>query len=289
MSERKPNGYWTPDNIIAEVDKVMGENSLNSVPTSGQLYVLNHAGLAAAIASKYPGGYRALKMKFGEDLTRKPHGQWKDESYVLGYVREILKKHKLDFLPSREKLIELGCGELYSPINRYYGGIDKFNEKYFGKPIEKQQLSRGSFKDLQFTINYALRIMAEHRVSSLPSERDLDSWGESGLAGAIMKHHNGFSKFRTHIDNKPKRLPDGQWGDEMFIVDYALKIMHKHNFPELPSWSILLALGYANIINGAKHHGGLAELRKKVNFHMSGKDEKQKLEELLDDLTGDKK
>ena len=33
----------------------------------------------------------------------------------------------------------------------------------------------------------------------------------------------------------------------------------------------------------------VAELRKKVNFHMSGKDEKQKLEELLDDLTGDKK
>jgi len=214
-----------------------------------------------------------------------PHGFWKDEQRVLEYVRGILEKYNLDCVPPPKIMKQLGIARVYSSIQRYYGSVNEFNHKYFGKDL-MPRTKRGSLKNVDFLTERLLKVMRGHNVVKLPSERELDKWGESGLAGAIMKHHHGFTKFRVLLEGKLLRHPKHTWENESFIIKYSLEIMKEHNFSELPSWGVLISLGYANLINGAQYHGGLEALRNKLNL-LSGKTEKQKLEELLNDLTGE--
>ncbi|MEK6871624.1 MAG: hypothetical protein AABX16_01855 [Nanoarchaeota archaeon] len=186
-----------------------------------------------------------------------PYGHWRNVKNIVKEARRIKKIHKLDSLPGAKRLTELGYGYLAGVINKYVGM--RSLRTFLGE--EQKELPKGAWKNKDFIIEEAKRVMKENYFSSMPGNYVLSKMGYSSLAAAIDKEI-GFKQLRKMFGEKQVNREAGVWKDKTYVIKEARKIKRKHKLKKLPGNEILKQLGYHGFLNGIqKYHGGINAVR----------------------------
>ena len=186
-------------------------------------------------------------------------GKWKNLDSTLDYAREVMEKHGFDILPGEEKLKELQEFGLRYSISKNHGGWQNFR-KLLGQ--EQVRRENGKWKDLQYTIEQARKIIKENGLNRLPGASSLEKIGGSGLSGAIGKYHGGFRKFRKLLKQPQLMVESGTWENLDYTMAEVRRVMAKYSLDRLPSQYKLLNLGESSLGNAiTRYHGGFMLFR----------------------------
>src|SRR3989344_734523 len=135
---RKPNGYWTVENI--ERDTRIFVSTYGGF--SEDLAVEHGAQALYGVAySKFPGGIHALKEKIGAKNKRGKAGSWTEER-VLKEARDFIVEHGKF---TSKVLVESGRYDLLNAVHMVSGGVRSLREQ-----LGLEQLKRpdGYWSDL---------------------------------------------------------------------------------------------------------------------------------------------
>jgi len=259
--KRKPNGYWKDiENVKKELELIMEEYSLNSMPSQAFLKLIEFTSISSAIAS-YHGGFNNICAFMGLKSNKKTHGYWNNEDRIINKMNEIMKNHNLKNVPTGPKIVELGYSSFYHGVTRHFG---YYNLK---KLYDINELDRrpGYWTNIDNTINYAKKIIGKNKWEKLPSSNILNKKGYSNLANAIIRHHGGFIEFRKKIGENNIQNKKGMWKDLDYTKKQAKKVIKKLNCTNLPTFDILSKNKFGGLANAiSKYHGGMHEFRKKL-------------------------
>ena len=64
------------------------------------------------------------------------------------------------------------------------------------------RVQSGQWKDLEYALSEAQKVMRELGYEEVPSQKVLGQQGYSALAGAIAAYHGGFPAFRRLVNEK---------------------------------------------------------------------------------------
>ena len=205
-------------------------------------------------------------------MNRKPHGFWKDWRNVREKLIEIV--NELGYFPSQRELAERRYTGMLDAIGDYFGGLSAVRKKLGYK---SDVVESGKWKDKEFAIKQARKVIKLHNRNRLPSQRELINMGYSSLAVSISKYHSGFNKFRDLLGEESLRHAYGIWRNKEFVIEEAKKLIEKHGFNSLPDNKKLREMGYASLANAiSNYHGGYRAFR-----GILGEEQKRREEGLL--------
>jgi len=189
----KPPGYWpNRENCLAEARAAIQKESWDVLPGQNTLKKRGYSSLGFAI-SKYHGGMNTFRKLLGEENPRQQMGAWKDLEFALAQAYQVMEDQEIDILPSSDGLEKLGHSSLAQAIFKYHGGFREFRKLLSQEEVRKKS---GIWKDLEYTLEEARKIMIEHEFSELPSDKALRLLKYHGLSNAINTYHGGFPAFR---------------------------------------------------------------------------------------------
>lgn len=118
--KRKPNSYWTPENIEAEARQFMDQGQSFTTSTLKQE---GRNDLLIAVTRKYPGGIRGLQEKLGTPV-RRTLSYWEDPANIEAEARAVYDRAGGLTQASAKGIKNLGM--LWEAIRRYYpGGLEE--------------------------------------------------------------------------------------------------------------------------------------------------------------------
>jgi len=192
---------------------------------------------------------------------RKENGFWEDEENIINFARAIMKKHKLDRVPSWNELRRLGYSSLGSAITNNYGGMNRFREAMGEEPIKRK---KGEHLSVNQAIEAVKVIMKEHAMDNIPRADVLRRMGQGKLVRDII-HHGGFRKFRGLMGEEGLRKMNGIWKDRNYVVNEVKRIMDENNIDSLPGYKSLCKLGHYSLASSiSKYHGGFRNFRESL-------------------------
>ncbi|MBX4196183.1 hypothetical protein KW805_01185 [Candidatus Pacearchaeota archaeon] len=211
----------------------------------------------------YVDGKRARRdSALQDDKTRKPNGYWNNIKNIVKEARTFKKKHKLKQLPGATTIRELGGNTLVAAI-MHHVGMRKFRDT-MGE--EQREAEKGVWKNKDYALQEARRIMHENNLTSLPSQYTLNQMKQGGLVRAIQIYHGGFRKFRDDLGQSQVLRKRGLWNNIRYVLKEARVIKERHGFKQLPGGETLAKLGYSAFNNAVwKYHGGMNNIRKKLD------------------------
>ena len=121
------------------------------------------------------------------------------------------------------------------------------------------------WKDLKITLQEARKVKKKYRLKALPCTERLNEMGYGGLGASIEKYHGGMRAFRELLGEEQRKLENGMWDDEEFIIDYARQLIKENELQRLPTYGELNKMGetsFTAVIS--KYHGGMASFRIKL-------------------------
>ncbi len=190
----------------------------------------------------------------------RPDEYWKSLDNTISEARTVMRKHRLESLPSALKLGRLGCSGLTNAIKQYHGGFHRFR-KILGQEVVRREPR--AWQDLDYTVSEALAVMKKHGFDGLPSSEKLNQLGYSSLGAAIRSYHGGFHEFRKLLGQGSIRKETGIWKNQNYALAEARAIMKEHGLNALPSSEKLRQLGHGGLINAInKYHGGFPAFRR---------------------------
>lgn len=148
-SYRKPPGYWTIENVVQEMKRIVEENKLDEMPNSSKLKEIKCSYLISAIGD-LGCGWNKFRIIFNEmtgipvGVQSKPQGYWTLDTAV-DELMLIMKKYELNEAPTTHMLKSLKCTYLVSAVGLLGIPWGKFIEAYHKKaniPSEKEQLEQ---------------------------------------------------------------------------------------------------------------------------------------------------
>jgi len=279
MKEMKPSGYWQDiNNVVAEAKEVMNKYNMGELPSFKRLHSLRYSSLAGAI--QYHGGFHKFRRLLGHKQKRVENGLWKNQEYILSYIKKLKEENGWKELPGEDKLEKIGHTNLAIAINRYHGGFRKFRKLLGEKSIH------GIWKTLEHTLNKAMEIMKENDWSELPNGQKLIKVGQSGLTYAIIKYHGGFHKFRELLFQRQLIEKAGTWENLEFTLERAKQVIEEQGWSRLPGSNKIAKIGENGLVYAiTRYHGGFPTFRSKLNQYLGRKTEKEQLEGLLQKYT----
>jgi len=277
----KPPGYWESlETTLTEARKAMQEQNWTKLPSDIQLRKHGYSSLTHAINSH--GGIQTIRTKLGQTNTKKPQGYWQQKENIFHEVRQAMEEQKWTILPPEDILRKNGYNSLTFAITKYHGGIQTIRTTLGQTNPEKP---KGYWKSLDNTIAEATKAMTKHNWKTLPPSDELKKYGYSSLYGAITKYHGGLNQFRTKLgQTNPDTKPNGYWKSLDNALKEAQQTMQQHEWDTLPSSNQLTKHGYSSLGRAIyTYHGGMQTFRKLLAEHITGKTQKQQLEEMLDE------
>jgi len=278
---QKPKGYWLNEkNTITEVRQMMKEQGWTTLPSKKELRKHGYTSLSVAI-TRYHGGLNQFRTKLGQKNFQKPKGYWQKLENVLTEIKQAMQTQNWHILPSDKQLRK----HRYSSLNhaiRYHGGMHIIREK-LGQQNTKKPL--GYWQKLENTIAEAKQAMSKHNWNTLPSPNQLRKYGYNSLNMAISKYYGGLNAFRTTLGQKnPDKKPNGYWKSLENTLAEAQQAMKQHGWDTLPSHRQLQNQGCSALSHAIiRHHRGYFTFRTLLTEHITGKTQKQQLEEMLDE------
>jgi len=284
---QKPNGYWKDKkNVLNEINKINKKYNFDGLQSSSKLKNLGYYSLVHAI-TKYHGGFPHQRELLGEKQKRIADGLWNSLEYTINVAKYVMIKNKLKMLPSESELRKLKCSSLAMAIYKHHGGMKKFRERLGQEQLINQQ---GIWKNLDFTIQEAKRVMTKHNFTILPSQNKLGKLRYSSLGSAIYKYHGGFSQFRVIMGEKIIRNKYGIWKDQEYTINIAKEVLKKLNVITLPSYIPLSKMGYVGLSNAInRYYGGFPAFRSLLNKELGIESEKERLENVIQEYVNEEK
>lgn len=253
---RKPNGYWTEENIIKELTKVI--EVLGHFPTYPELHELNRNDLRGAIGKGDGINYFRGLLKF--KINHKSPGYWTEENTLieLGSVIE-----KLGYFPTSLELHKLNRNDLRDAMKKH-GGINHF-KKLLGYEINHKSpgywTEENTFLELKLIIKF---------LGHFPLNSELRNMKRSDLSSAMMLN-GGFNKFREVLGYEINTKSRGYWTDKA-VIDELKTIIKKLN--HFPTQTDLERFKNYSLINGINRSGGYIKFRNLLGYEASYKPDK---------------
>lgn len=185
IQKRKPNDFWTDENIISEL-KVIIED-INRFPSQRDLKKLNKSDLLSAMKKK--NGIIYYRDELGYTLPRKQRGFWTNES-IISELKTIISE--LKHFPLHNELNEMKRSDLSNAISNH-GGINYYREKL---GFESPQKNKGYWNESSIIIE--LKIISSD-IGHFPTRKELIKMDRSDLVAAIDRHAS-FIKFRIILN-----------------------------------------------------------------------------------------
>ena len=214
-------------------------------------------------------------------MPKRPNGYWDSWEHLKAEVKIFLEKNpEYKELPSSGVLFSLGYSTLVLGVSKN-GGFREVRKRFGHTNGEK--VLKGKWRDIDFTISEAKRIMQELEVDYIPEQGVLVKKGYSSFCNSIYRYHGGFSKFRKLFGQKSRNSPN-TWLSLDSTLQYARDFLREHpEYDELPSVSVLRNLGEHGFVSALyEHHGGFEKFRRLLEVA----DSKQKLEDTLEKYVG---
>jgi len=280
MTKKKPNGYWEKEeNVVVEARRVMSKEEWGVLPSASELAKHGYHSLCYAISKHH--GFINFRTKLGQQSPRKPHRYWQSLDNSIKEAQQAMQEQEWTSLPSQKNLRKYGYLSLDHAISTYHGGIQQFRTTLGQTNNKKPQ---GYWQSLDNSIKEAQQAMQQHNWKTLPSVRELNNHGCVALSVAIDKYYKGIRAFRTTLGQQNLEKPKGYWQKQENAIGEALKAMEEHGWVSLPPQYKLQGHVSQSLINAInRYYGGIINFRKLLTEHITGKTQKQQLEELLDE------
>jgi hypothetical protein len=143
----------------------------------------------------------SVRHRMGFEDGKKDKGYYKNPENIKKEFRKIAKQNPQfkKSLPSAHWLQSNGHAALYTGILNSYGSYSKFRSQ---KGLPDLQVQTGKWKDLEFTLQEAEKVMAEHDLKAFPGTWTLNKLRYSSLGAAIQKYHGGMERFRRTLHER---------------------------------------------------------------------------------------
>jgi hypothetical protein len=259
MSKKKPNGYWKDkERVIEEINRIMNEHGLDTLPPARVLRQFGQGGLVQAIIDHH-GGFHEFRKLMGEGQLIIKRGEWGNEEFVIEQARVLMREHEFDSFPTERQLYNIGRLDIANAIKKHHHGFRAFRSLLGEDQI---RVASGQWQDLEYTIQQATQVMQANDLDSLPAEKELRELGHSSIAMAIEKYHGGFPMFRELLGEDQRQKGWGVWKDKEYALEEARKIIAEHELASLPSNNRLREIGCGGLAEAiSKYHGGMRKFR----------------------------
>lgn len=267
---RKPEGYWIPENIEREAQQIVEEYGVISHPL---LKRIGQTSLSEVISTKYPGGIVVLQKKLGIITRRNPSGYWTPEK-ILEKASEVLSKHgqlSHNFLRSH------GLSGISAAINKYYPGKMKALREHLGV---SDTIKPPGYWTAEAVEREALNF---YKQTGVLTSGALKRAGKGNLATIIPENYpGGMAKLKEKLGIEGARKPKGYWTLER-IESEAQIFFEEHGI--LTGDALLengmgdldgaIKANYPGRIVGLKQKLGIELIRKPASYWTSEKIEQE--------------
>lgn len=253
---RKPNGHWSDEKIIIELESLV--KKLEHFPTHLDLQELNRNDLIGAIGKH--GGINRFRRLMKYEIKHNSPGYWNKENTLIELKLTI---KELGYFPTSLELHELNRSDLNSAM-RKHDGINHFREllKYEIKHKPPGYWNEeNTFSELKLVIE---------ELGHFPLNFELQNMKRGNLSRAIMIN-GGFNKFRKLLGYKENRKSRGYWTEETVINELKTIIKKLNHFPTQTELENFKEYG---LISGINRKGGYVKFRKLLGYEASYKPDK---------------
>ena len=187
---KKPDNYWTKENILNEARKVIQEKGY--LPAYHELAKIGKNDLGMAIKKNF--GYAPLRKLLGVKEKKMPNGYWTLEK-TLEESKRVLKEK--GYLPTADELKKIGRSNLGFGISQN-GGYPKIR-----KMLNLRELKKPNNYWTKENILIECRKIIQEK-GYLPSSYEFEKEGKNDLAIAIARKI-GYRKIRKMLELPPKK------------------------------------------------------------------------------------
>lgn len=180
---KKDSGFWQLEKNIANELQADVEN-IGRLPTSQELKDAGKSTLTLAMSKT--GGPNKWRSFFGLDIEKKDMGYWGENDNIELEIRRVIKDNNLSNFPTASQLKSIGETSLSSAISAQ-GGFFIWREKFGFSGAKKPN---GYWRDPINIENEAAQIVEKYE-GSLPSQRVLESKGDSSFLQSVKKYYPG--------------------------------------------------------------------------------------------------
>ncbi len=249
---KKPVGYWMDwGNFEFEMKPVIEE--LGHFPSVRELVKLKHYDILGGV--HYHGNLSEIAKMMGYEENRKPVGYWMDWGNFEFEMKPVIEE--LGHFPSARELIDLKRQDILGGA-QHHGKLDGVREKMGYKRDVKPVGYWSDWGNFEVEMNAVIT-----ELGHFPSAKELLQLGHSSLVNA-SKHHGKLDGIREKMGYKRDVKPVGYWMD-WGNFEFEMKPVIK-KLGHFPSARELIELKRQDLLGGAKHHGKLRGVRKKMGY-----------------------
>lgn len=214
---RKPQHYWTRENVIKELKEFIDSHPDYNGNCSPQMFTDHNRDDLRRAIYKF-GGIRVLSKDSGLNLTIK-HKSWSEQELL----DELIRLSTSNIPITQKSLLKLKRSDLL-------GAAEKFEGLNAVKQKMGLQIKRQSYWTNEIIIEQLKPLIKEY--GRIPSEAVFNCLGKKDLFSAIQKK-GGIKKFAQHFDTISEgyyQANDGHYLQSGYECIFD-NILHKYNIP----------------------------------------------------------
>lgn len=272
---KKPDNSWKNFENVTNALSAIVERT-GHFPTKTELEAEGEYWLIKGIQAH--GGFHEVGKKFDASI-RKPPGYWENPENVKKELEKVIETQ--GHFPTKDELDLLGHSTLAARMCAI--GFSSLRKEYDAEGYKPRRYWQ-DFDNVRKEVETAMDLLGH-----FPSQKDLRELGCTSVARAISKYHGGFKKVREMMGQKTN-TPRGILMDFDYVAEEVLELMHNNGFEELPSDSVLRALGRGTLgVAISRYHGGFERFRTEIDNYLGRASERENLEHLLLSYVGTKR
>ena len=214
------------------------------------------------------GGINSVRERMGYESDIKPQKYWCDPKNILTEAKKVMKDKKLERIPNKEELAELGHSSLAAAITKTYPGKYTGLRRDLGETVDRKE--HGYWDEPKNVEKEVRAVMKEHKLKIIPSSKFLKEIDRTDLGMAIsMRYPGGYESTRQKFGETDIRKPAAYWSDIDNVKREAKKIIKEFGY--LPGKRELCNKRHSSFAASVvKRHGGFRKFRK-----LLGEDQKR--------------
>jgi hypothetical protein len=253
-TDEKPNGYWTLEVTIRELEEFLKVHPFENFPTKRELVSYNRFDLINAI--KHNGGVHKIAQMVNRKPTGKPANYWSEENLING-ITAFMEENGMDTVPLIPDLKDARRHDIVSAI-RKFGGIYNVAE-LMGKKVTSKSKHTGywTIENLRLEIE---NLLTKYHLQKIPTYAELAEMDRWDLTGAITKF-GGIYKVgdMLGLEVRATGKPNGYWTLEN-TKNELFAFMKSNNLTDMPSGLRIRDAGRIDLLGAIQKHGGFYEL-----------------------------
>jgi molybdenum-dependent DNA-binding transcriptional regulator ModE len=252
-TDEKPNGYWTLEVTISELQEFITEHQLGSFPTKTELETHDRHDLINAIHRN--GGTYRMATLLGLTPKNKPPDYWTAEN-LIAEINAYMENKGMETLPLLATMLEDERQDLVNAISKF-GGIHKV-AAMMGKRTSGKARPMGYWTEETLRIEFE-KFFEEVGFRKIPTYDELVALGRQDLTGALAKFGGVYRVGELlGVDISATGKPNGYWTLEK-TRECLFEFMTSANLTTMPSGRQLLDAGRGDLLGAIDKHGGIYE------------------------------